>query len=246
IFRRAVGGDANGVMEIGDGIPGDHVAWAVNFNGIVAGEQVRTVSGYGPRVAARLALGAAPSEQAKAVVATQEEIVGDVESARARILCPHSKTDVLEATILHREADRAENFFLAGENSNVRVSKGEAVEDVIPRRHHVEEPMIAIAVDNHLPIAGSLDRDGLVGRAFQREGTGPIEWRHHRIDVIKAFGFIATGMEQENVTRLRAAFPDDRPVTQTGAVVGLQNAREARFLARAEIVRRVNMQSTAA
>src|SRR5262249_20668882 len=57
---------------------------------------------------------------------------------------------------------------------------------------------------------------------------------------------IATGMEQENVTRLRAAFPDDRPVTQTGAVVGLQNAREARFLARAEIVRRVNMQSTAA
>src|SRR5262245_53711691 len=38
-FGRAVGGNADGVMKIGDGIAGDNMTWAVNLYGIVAGEQ---------------------------------------------------------------------------------------------------------------------------------------------------------------------------------------------------------------
>src|SRR5688572_24173650 len=53
-------------------------------------------------------------------------------------------------------------------------------------------------------------------------------------------------MEQEDVAWLCAPFPHDRPITQTGAVIGLENPREAGFLPGAEIVGRVHMQDTAA
>ena len=39
-------------------------------------------------------------------------------------------------------------------------------------------------------------------------------------------------MDQEHVAGLRAAFPDDGPIAQAGAVVGLQDAGEAGFLTR--------------
>src|SRR5207247_1847049 len=115
-FGGAVSGNTNCIVEIGNGVARDNVARAVNLHRIVAGEQVRTVSGYRPRVAGRLALEAAPSHQAEAVVAAKEKIVRDVEIARTRILGPDAKTDVFEATVLDREADRAEDFFLAGED----------------------------------------------------------------------------------------------------------------------------------
>jgi hypothetical protein len=52
-------------------------------------------------------------------------------------------------------------------------------------------------------------------------------------------------MDQENVARSCAAFPDDGPIAQAGAVVGLEDCGEAGFLTRAKIVGRVNVQDTA-
>src|SRR5207247_152874 len=115
-FGCAVSGNANGVVEIGDGIAGDHVARAINFHGIVTGETVGAVGGYWPRAAAGLARDAAPSDQAEAVVAAKKEIVRNVEIARARILGPDAKTDIFKAAILDRKPDGAEDLFLAGEN----------------------------------------------------------------------------------------------------------------------------------
>jgi hypothetical protein len=39
-FGCAVGGDADAVVEIGDGVPGDDVTGAVNFNRVIAGDEV--------------------------------------------------------------------------------------------------------------------------------------------------------------------------------------------------------------
>src|SRR5207244_2620273 len=84
------------------------------------------------------------------------KIVGDVEIARTRVLGPDAKTDIFKAAVLDRKTDRSEDFFLAGEDGDVGVSESEAIEDVIAGSHHVEEPMVAIAVDHDLAIAGGL------------------------------------------------------------------------------------------
>ena len=91
-----------------------------------------------------------------------------------------------------------------GAAREIGVSESEAVEDVIAGSHHVEEPMVAVAIDHHLAIAGGLDRDRFVGRALQSKRHGSVERGHHWVHVIEAFGFIAAGMEQENVAPLSA------------------------------------------
>ena len=65
-----------------------------------------------------------------------------------------------------------------------------------------------------------------------------------RVDVVQPLGLVESGMHQDRIARLCPPFPDDTPVAQPRAVVGLQEAREAGLLARALIVGRVNMQRT--
>ena len=99
--RRAVGRDADAVVEIGDRVVGDDVARAVDLDGVVARQRVRAVrAGAGPQRAG-------PADQAEAIVAAEEEVVGDVEVARAGVLGPDAEADVLEAAVLDRQADRA-------------------------------------------------------------------------------------------------------------------------------------------
>ena len=151
---------------------------------------------------------------------------------------------MLEAAVLDRQSHRAEHLFLAGEDADIGIANRQPVEDVVPRRHDVEQPVIAGPVEDHLPIAGRLDRDRLLSRSFQRQRHGAIEGRHHRVDVVQPLGLVESGMHQDRIARLRPPFPDDTPVAQPRAVVGLQEAREAGLLARALIVGRVNMQRT--
>jgi hypothetical protein len=77
--RGAVGGDADGVVEVGDGVVRDDVALAVDFDGVVAHHAVRLEGRFDPLVASRFALAAAPADEAEAIVAADEQVVGDVE-----------------------------------------------------------------------------------------------------------------------------------------------------------------------
>jgi hypothetical protein len=43
---------------------------------------------------------------------------------------------------------------------------GEPLEDVMVSGHHVEEPMVAVAIEDDLAVPGSPDDDGSLGRAF--------------------------------------------------------------------------------
>jgi hypothetical protein len=49
-------------------------------------------------------------------------------------------------------------------------------------------------------------------------------------------------MDQKNVARSCAAFPDDGPIAQPGPVVGMEDSGEAGFLTSTKIVGRINVQ----
>src|SRR5262245_16181772 len=97
-----------------------------------------------------------------AVVSSQKHVVGNIKVARPSVLRPDSKTDILKSAILDRESDGAENFLLPCKNGDIGVAQSEAIEDVVVRRHHIEQPMIAGPVEDNFAIAGSFDRDWIV------------------------------------------------------------------------------------
>ena len=49
LFRGTVSGDGNGVVEVSDGVVGNHVTGTVDLNGVIALQQMRAIgSGAGP------------------------------------------------------------------------------------------------------------------------------------------------------------------------------------------------------
>ena len=75
LFWCAVGGNGDGIVEIGDAVVGDHVAGTVDFDGVIALEQVRAVgSGAGPERTG-------PADESEAVIAAQEQIIGNLKLA---------------------------------------------------------------------------------------------------------------------------------------------------------------------
>jgi hypothetical protein len=71
----------------------------------------------------RAPLDTTPANKAEAIVASEEEIIGDVEIAGAGIFGPDAEADVFKAAVFSGEPDCAEDFFLAGENSDIGVFK---------------------------------------------------------------------------------------------------------------------------
>lgn len=212
-------------MEVGDGVVGDDVAGAVDFDGVVAGEQV---GGVGANVAPA---GAGPAEEAEAVVAAEEEVVGDVEIGGAGVFGPDAETDVFEAAVFDGEVGGAGEFLFAGKDGDVGVAEGEAVEDVVGGADDVEQDVVAGAVEDDLAVAGGLDGDGLVGGGFKGEVEGAIEGGGEGIDVVEALGAIEAGVDEDGIAGFGFAFPDDAPIAEACAVVGLEDAGEGGFLA---------------
>ena len=114
------------------------------------------------------------------------------------------------------------------------------------RGHDVKQAMVVVAIEDHFAVAGGLDGDGLFGRAFERQRHGAVKGRHHGIDVVEAFGAVEAGVDEQRIAGLGAALPDDGPVAEAGAVVGLQDTGEGGLLAGAEVVGRVDVQGAAA
>ena len=107
-LRRPVGRDADAVVEVGDGVAGDDVAGPVDLDRVVAGEQVRAVRpGAGPQRPG-------PADQPEAIVAAEEQVVGDVEVARARVLGPDAEADLLEPAVLDRQRHGTGHVLAAG------------------------------------------------------------------------------------------------------------------------------------
>src|SRR6476661_3023801 len=92
-FWSSIRGNPNGVMKISDGVVSNYVAWPVNFDRIVAGEQVRRIRADITPPRPR------PADQPIAVQPAQEQIVGNVEFSRTRVLRPDAESHVLESAI---------------------------------------------------------------------------------------------------------------------------------------------------
>ena len=138
--------------------------WPVDLDRVIAREQVGAV---GPCAGPHRSC---PPDQPEAVIAAEKQVVRNVEVTGAGILGPYSESDLLKAAVLDRQSYRAEHLLLAGEDGHIGVANRQSLEDVIPRRHDVEQPVIAGPVEDHLPIAGRLDRDRLLS-AFLSTST---------------------------------------------------------------------------
>src|SRR6185437_11428180 len=60
---------------------------------------------------------------------------------------------------------------------DIGIAKGEAFEVDVVAAHHVEERVIAGAIEDRLPVAGRLDHDRLVGGAAGGQIVGPVPGR---------------------------------------------------------------------
>ena len=70
----------------------------------------------------------------------------------------------------------------------------------------------------------------------------PVEWSHHRIDIVQPVIAIQPGMDEYRVAGAHRAFPNYAPIAQARSVVGLQQARKVRLQLFVLVVRRIDMQ----
>ena len=162
-LRRAVGRDADAVMEVRDGVVSDDVSGAVDLDGVVAADFVGAVgSGATPQRTG-------PADQQIALLeSAEEDIVRDVEVARSGVLGPHAEPDVFETTVLDGESHCSGNALEPREDGDVGVPEGDPVEDVMGRGTDIEQAVVARAIEDHLPVASGPDRDRLFRSGLDR------------------------------------------------------------------------------
>src|SRR4030095_2979582 len=107
---------------------------------VIALEQVRAVgSGAGPE-------GTRPADESEAVVAAQEEIIGNVKLARAGIFGADAEANILKPAVLDGQPDRSQDLLLSGKDGNVGVAESDAFDDVPGRGHDIDQAGVAGAV----------------------------------------------------------------------------------------------------
>ena len=215
---------------------GDHVARPVHLDGVVAADLMGAV-----RAGAAPQRSRPPHEQVPLLGAAEEDVVGNVEVARTRVLGPDSEPDVLEAAVPDREPGSPGDILESSEYGYVRVAEREAVEDVMGRGGDIEEPVVAGSVEHDIAIAGGANRDRSLWRRLDGEPVRAVERRHHRIDVVQPVVPVKAGVHQDGVAGLHGAFPHDAPVAEAGSVVGLQQAREVGLQLLALVIRGIDV-----
>ena len=235
-LRRAVGGDPDAVVKVRNRIVRDHVSGAVDLDRVVAGHLVGAIRpGARPQRPG-------PTDQPEPIVPADEQVVRNIKVARAGKLGPHAEPDVLEAAVPDGQRDGTSHAFLTGHDRHVGVADRQPFQNVMLRRHHVEERVAARAVDDDLAVTGGRDRDRPLRCAFERERHRAVERCHLRIDVVQPLGAVQAGMHQDRIARPGAPFPDDAPVAQSRAVIRLQQTGEARLQTGALVVGGVDVE----
>ena len=206
--RIAVGLDVDAVVKIGDVVVGDDVAGAVDLDGHVRRHHRRKLLAVD---AVELApeLRARPADHVIRIVAADERVVGDVEVARARVVGEDAGADILEPAALHGQPLRAGDELRARPDRDVGVPERQPFEVGVVRGLHVEQREVAVAVEDHLAVAGALDRDRLLGGAVGGQVIGAVE-RHgaiHRrvVRVFEAVVLVEPGVHEDRVAGLARA-----------------------------------------
>ena len=180
------------------------------------------------------------------VVAAEKDVVRDVEVLRPGVLRVHSDADVLNPAVPDRQSFRAGHVLHAGPECHLGVADRQALEDVVFRAHHVEEPKRAVTVEDDFSVAGSANDDRAIGRAFGGEEVRTVERGAHGVHVIVAVTLVEPRVHENDVSGLRLVLEDDVPVARAGAGIRRHQTREVRLLLRSLPRRRIDMQHAAA
>src|SRR5690606_37422618 len=100
---------------------------------------------------------------------SHEHVVDDVEVLRARPVRGDADAHVLEARIAHHQSRGSDDALAPGQDGDLGVAEGDAVEVDVVGGGDVEQHRIAVAVEDHRSVAGGPDHDGTFGRAAGRQ-----------------------------------------------------------------------------
>jgi len=166
----AIGGVVEPVMKPAHAVVRHHMAAAIDGNRV---ERAHAAA-LGEIRSIHPGRDAIPGEHRIEPLAAQHVVVGNVEVARTRPVRVHGRADVRELRTLHREPHRAGDVLHARFDGYARIAEGDAFEVVVLAAHEVEEHRVAVAVEDHLAIAGRNDRNGLLRSAFLRQIVGAV------------------------------------------------------------------------
>ncbi len=161
------------------------------------------------------------------VLAAQNDIVGDVEVARAAVLGVDRAPHVLEPAVAHHQAVAAVGIPQARQDSHLAVSDGEVLDVIVVGEHGVEQTVHPAAVENGLAVARAADDDGFFRRTARGELVCAVKMQPQRLIVGQTVGFIGPRVDEDNVSGLH---PRAVPETFPGAVIGFRDAHAGRFL----------------
>src|SRR5262245_30857174 len=233
--RRAIRADINAVVEVSDVVVTDDVPLPVYFDPII-------------RLKRRGLIFAEirPADQPVPIITTEQNIVRDVEILRAGILGRDADVDVLHPAVPHYEPATPKHVFQAGVKSDRRVANGDALEVVVIRRHHVEEPEVPGAIEDHFAIASGFDDDGFLRRPVARQHIRAIERYAVRRHVIRPVGLVESRVNEDHIARLDGAFVDHLPIACAWPVVSLFKTFERGLLFRSVVIWRINVKCATA
>src|SRR5580658_9069784 len=112
--------------------------------------------------------------------------------------------------MFQRKAAGARYIFDPEHESYIGIANRDAFEVVVVRGHQVEKVLIAVAVENHVPVARALDDDRLIGSTALRQIVSPVERRAVRGEgavetaVDKSIVLVNSGMNEDRIARLHA------------------------------------------
>src|SRR5580765_598118 len=109
------------------------------------------------------------------IVAGATHIVGEVAICQPRVLPIDPAPHVLDAAVADSEPLRTQHILESRPKSNIGVADREPFEDVIIRRHDVEEAKAAGAIEDRFAVAGAANHDRLLGRSLESKYVGAIE-----------------------------------------------------------------------
>src|SRR6266540_3537779 len=206
----AVCADADCVVEVCDVVVTDDVSLPVDFDPDVRLE----LRGF---VLAEIR----PADQPVPIITTEQNIICDVKILRPRVFGRNADADILHPAVPHHQPAASEHVFQPCVESDVGVANGNAFEVVVIRRHHVEEPEIAVPIEDHFAVTGGFDDDGFLRSPVTCQHICTVErysvWRH----VIHPVGLVESRVNENHVARLHRTFAHRIPIACARPVVSL-------------------------
>ena len=182
----------------------------------------------------------------RSVVAPDENVVRDVEVLRVRAVGQDAHADILHDAALDRQATTALHVLEAGIERDVGVADRQPLEVGVVRRHHIEQPIGPVAVEDDLAVACGLDHNRPVRRSAFGQHVRPVEIQAQGIRIPEPVALVDAGMHKDHVARLDPGIGNHPPIPQVAAaVVRFIQTGEGGLLFGSIVTRRIDVKRAA-